>query len=97
MKRMHEEKMGTLCNLFNLPTTELVMLSSPIKGKIKAVINSQQVAKAVVPDKKPATSYGTLIDISSVHDYKSQEYWQDIIEQLKIGYMPIANLVTNNC
>lgn len=93
MKRAHEEKMGKLCELFNKPSTELVMLSSPIKGKTKVNINTHQAAKAVIPERKPITSYGTLIDIASSHEYISHEYWSDLLEQLKLGYMSISNLL----
>lgn len=82
MKRKHEERIENLCKLFYVPKTELLLLSSPIKGKHEVEIKVNQAADAVIPDKQPASNYGIALNISSAYDYKSPEYWNDCVLQL---------------
>ena len=93
MKHQHEEKMGQLCGLFNIGTTEILMLVSPIKGKINVAINSKQAGEAVIPCKRPLNSYGTMIELISVHPYRSPEYWIDVSAQLNQNFMQTSNLI----
>jgi len=86
MKKNHEEKIDKLCSMFYIPKTEIVLFSSPIKGKIGANVDYKQAAKAIIPDKQPASSYGTTILVSSVNDYTSVEYWTDCSRQLQMYY-----------
>lgn len=92
MKQAHEEKIETICNLFNVPKTEVVRFSSPIKGVTPADVDYDLAAKAILPNKQPASSYGINISIKSVYPYTSKEYWDDCCEQLNCSF----NMYMNN-
>ena len=83
MKRTHEEKIEKICNLFNVPKTEVVCFSSPIKGITVVDIDYELAAKAVLPNKQPGSSYGINLQIKSAYPYTSKEYWNDCCIQLK--------------
>ena len=83
MKRTHEEKIEKICNLFNVPKTEVVCFSSPIKGITVVDIDYELAAKAVLPNKQPGSSYGINLQIKSAYPYTSKEYWNDCYIQLK--------------
>ena len=83
MKRAHEEKIEKICNLFNVPKTEVVCFSSPIKGITAVDIDYELAAKAVLPNKQPGSSYGINLQVKSVYPYTSKEYWNDCWMQLK--------------
>lgn len=82
MKTEHESKISELCSYFNVPKTELLVFSSPIKGS-DVVIDIKVAAQAVLPKKQPQSPYGQNIKVSSVHPYKSKEYWADVLTQLE--------------
>lgn len=86
MKRAHEEKIEKICNLFNIPKTEVVCFSSPIKGITAVDIDYDLAAKAVLPDKQPGSSYGINVQVKSIYPYKSKEYWNDCWTQLKASF-----------
>lgn len=86
MKAAHEEKIEKICTLFNVPKTEIVRFSSPIKGTQTVNIEYNLAAKAVLPNKHPASSYGIFIPIFSSFNYKSNEYWIDCVNQLKVQF-----------
>lgn len=93
MKKEHEEKLDKICSLFNAPKTEIVMFASPIKGSQGVNIDYNAVAKAVLPNKQPASQYGINIFIKSNYSYTSKEYWEDCINQIinhfhRIFYYP---------
>ena len=83
MKRIHEEKIEKICNLFNVPKTEIVCFSSPIKGITAVDIDYDLAARAVLPNKQPGSSYGVNLQVKSVYPYSSKEYWDDCWMQLK--------------
>jgi hypothetical protein len=89
MKVAHEEKLDRICSLFNVPKTEIVRFASPIKGTQAVDINYNLAAKAVLPDKHPASQYGILIPISSFYSYKSEDYWNDCVNQLQIQFQNV--------
>ncbi len=84
MKIDHEEKVARLCGLFNVPETEIVTFTSPIKGINAVNINIDMAAQAVLPQKQPASKYGVNISVSSSFSYKSKEYWEDCMRQLNM-------------
>ena len=84
MKRVHEEKIEKVCSLFNVPKTEVVCFSSPIKGITSVNVDYKLAAKAVLPDKQPGSSYGVNIQVKSFYPYTSKEYWSDCWNQLQI-------------
>ena len=86
MKRMHEEKIEKFCNLFNVPKTEIVCFTSLIKGVTDITIDYNLAAKAVLPNKQPASSYGINLQVKSVYPYSSKEYWNDCYMQLKSSF-----------
>lgn len=86
MKRVHEEKIEKISNLLNVPKTEVVCFSSPIKGVTAADIDYDLAAKAVLPNKQPGSSYGISLQVKSVYPYKSKEYWNDCWKQLKASF-----------
>lgn len=86
MKRLHEERIENLCKLFYVPKTEIVMFSSPVKGRIPVNIDYELAAKAVLPEKQPDSSYGINICINSNHKYRSKEYWKDCTNELELNY-----------
>lgn len=83
MKRAHEEKIEKICNLLNVPKTEVVCFSSPIKGVTAVNIDYELAAKAVLPNKQPGSSYGINLCVKSAYPYTSREYWDDCGRQLK--------------
>lgn len=86
MKRTHEEKIEKICNLFNVPKTEVVCFASPIKGVTAVNIDYGLAAKAVLPNKQPNSSYGINLYVKSVYPYDSKEYWDDCYRQLKYSF-----------
>ena len=88
IKRSHEEKLDKLCGYFNVPKTELLCFSSPIKGK-EVTVDVNIAGMAVLPDKQPATPYGQNIHISSAFPYGSPEYWRD----LEMKLMNATNII----
>ena len=92
MKRAHEEKVEMLCNLFNVPKTEIVCFTSPVNGVTAVNIDYDLAAKAVLPNKQPASSYGVNINVKSVYTYSSKEYWDDCFRQLNHYF----NMYMNN-
>ncbi len=89
MKATHEEKMERICSLFNVPQTEIVRFVSPIKGNQAVNIDYNLAAKAVLPNKQPASPYGICIPINSFYNYKSEEYWKDCINQLQTQFQNV--------
>ena len=86
MKVAHEEKLDRICSLFTVPKTEIVRFVSPIKGTQTANIDYNLAAKAVLPNKHPASPYGIQMPIKSSYKYKSKEYWDDCINQLEYQF-----------
>ena len=84
MKKDHEEKMDKICELFNTPETEIVLFSSPIKGKDEVDIDYKKAVQAVVPTKRPASNYGTCLRTSSPFEYRTSQYWEDCCTSLEI-------------
>lgn len=86
MKRTHEEKIEKICKLFNVPKTEIVCFSSPIKGITAVDVDYDLAAKAVLPNKQPGSSYGINLQVKSSYPYTSKEYWNDCWRQLKSSF-----------
>lgn len=86
MKVAHEEKLDRICSLFTVPKTGIVRFVSPIKGTQTANIDYNLAAKAVLPNKHPASQYGIQMPIKSSYKYKSKEYWDDCTNQLEYQF-----------
>lgn len=52
MKRKHEEAIATQCGLIYKEPSEVLMVSSPIKGRTPVTVNFNQCADAVMPEKE---------------------------------------------
>lgn len=86
MKKIHEERIEKICNLFNVPKTEIVCFTSPIEGVTAVDIDYELAARAVLPIKQPASSYGINLQVKSAYPYTSKEYWNDCYRQLKSSF-----------
>lgn len=76
MKRKHEAAIAAQCNLIYTEPTEVLMVSSPIKGRFPAKITFNTCAEAVMPAKRVAGSHGQRIHIEVETDYHSSQYWE---------------------
>ena len=86
MKKEHEKKIDDICKLLNKKETEIVRFVSPIKGKQFVDIDYKLASKAVVEENRPASNYGISIEVRSVHNYRSEEYWNDCQKQLELRF-----------
>ncbi len=86
MKKKHEDRVRNLIDLMYTPETERVLFTSPIKGKDYTRIETQLTVDAVLPAYKPASTSAIIIDVRSSYDYKSEEYWLDLENQLTSRY-----------
>ena len=63
MKRKHEEAIATQCGLIYKEPSEVLMVSSPIKGRTPVTVNFNQCADAVMPEKRVASVRGQRIKV----------------------------------
>ena len=82
MKRRHEEAIATHCGLIYKEPSEVLMVSSPIKGRTPVTVNFNQCADAVMPEKKVASVRGQRIKIEIKEDYHSSIYWESAARAL---------------
>ena len=85
MKESREAKIEMILSVLNVPETEIVRFSSPIKND-EVNIDYKLAAQAVLPNKRPSPSYGINIHIKSFYNYKSEDYWKDCINQLETQF-----------
>lgn len=76
MKRTHEAAIAAQCDLIYTEPTELLMVSSPIKGRFPVRIGFNSCADAVMPKKRVAGSHGQRILIEVEDDYHSPHFWE---------------------
>lgn len=86
MKEEHEKRIEKICSLFNIPETEIIRFTSPIKGTQLVIIDYNVASKAILPNKQPASTYGQNIFVNSLFDYKTEQYWDDCFNKLKITF-----------
>lgn len=97
MKKRHEERVRELCYLMYTPVSERVLFFSPIKNCTITHIDNQLTARALLPRKKTASTFGITITIQSSHDYNSPEYWLDVDKQLTRDFeRKIGNQLDSN-
>lgn len=82
MKRKHEEAIAMQCGLIYKEPSEILMVSSPIKGRTPVTVNFNQCADAVKPEKRVASVHGQRIKIEIEGDYHSSVYWESAIHAL---------------
>lgn len=76
MKHKHEEAIAMQCNLIYKEPSEVLMVSSPIKGCTPVRVNFNQCADAVMPEKRVASIRGQRIKIEIEENYHSPQYWE---------------------
>ena len=76
MKRKHEDAIAAQCDLIYTEPTELLMVTSPIKGQFSAKISFKSCADAVMPQKRVSGSHGQRIQVEVEDNYHSTHYWQ---------------------
>ena len=76
IKRTHEAAIAAQCDLIYTEPTEVLMVSSPIKGRFPAKISFNICAEAVMPAKRVAGSHGQRILIEVEDDYHSAHFWE---------------------
>ena len=86
MKKKHEDRVQELCEYMYAEPSERVMFISPIKNCTVTQIDDVQTAKAMLPNRKPASYRGIIIFIESAKEYKSKEYWRDLDEYILREY-----------
>lgn len=85
MKQEQERRVQELLEGMNYPESEIVILESPMKGKIDVHVDIKQAVEALRSRKKnPASSHPTLIKVDGGYgDYNSSIYWKIVSEKLK--------------
>jgi len=86
MKKKHEKLIYEQCEMIGKPSSEILMFSSPIKGKLDSSINLHQAVDAIKPFKRPNSFNGIPIFVKSSADYNSNEYWMETERQLNAQF-----------
>lgn len=86
MKQAHEKAIAEQCGLIYKQPTELVILSSPIKGRIPVKISQDKAAEAVMPEKRLASMYAQQLTVNVSAEYRSQDFWIEADRQLEASY-----------
>lgn len=84
IKQEQERRVQELLEGMNYPESEIVILESPIKGKLDVHVDKKQTVEALRSRKKnPASSHPTLIKVDGYGQYNSPIYWQILSEKLR--------------
>lgn len=83
MKRKHEKAISDQCDLIYKEPSEVLMVSSPIKGRQHITVDFNQCANAVMPQKRVAVNHGRRIRIDLEGNYRSPSYWDSISRALE--------------
>lgn len=86
MKKAQEKRVLELCDAMNMEASEILMVSSPIKGKTEVSINFNQAVEAIRPHKRPASIHGITIRVSSAAEYNTAAYWFETERQLVTSF-----------
>ena len=86
MKSQHERTVFEQCSSMYVEPSEVLMVSSPIKGKFPVGIIFKQAAAAIIPNKRVASQHGMSINIGVSSDYKSLSFWSEAETQLTAKY-----------
>ena len=76
MKRKHEAAIATQCDLIYTEPTEVLMVTSSIKGQFPVKISFKSCADAVMPAMRVTGSHGQRVQIEIEDDYHSTHYWE---------------------
>lgn len=84
IKRLQEQKVQELLEGMEYPESEIVILESPIKGRIDVHVDRMLAVKALRSiHKKPASAYPHIIKIEGYGDYSAEQYWDTAVKKLK--------------
>ncbi len=86
MKIEHELKIAEQCDLLNREKTELIRLTSPIKGEQEVSILYEEIAEAVSSRKRVNSMRGITISVTGNANYSSQKYWREAERIIREGY-----------
>lgn len=86
MKQAHEKAITEQCGLIFKQPTELILFTSPIKGKIPVTINFNMAAEAVMPTNRLASMFGHNILVNLSAEYHTCEFWIEAGKQLMDRY-----------
>lgn len=86
MKSQHEKAILEQCSSMYVDPSEVLMVSSPIKGRFPVSILFKQAATAIIPAKRVASQHGMSLNVDVSSDYKSQAFWDEAETQLTAKY-----------
>lgn len=83
MKQAQEEKVNSLLEGMYFGNSEILILESPIKGKVDIHVDKLQCIVALRSNKyNPASSVPVKIRLDSFGEYSSSQYWQILTAKL---------------
>lgn len=84
MKQSQEKKVQEMLDGMNFSNAEIVILQSPIKGRIEVHVDKKQTVEALRKlNKNPASTIPILIDLDSFGEYSSKQYWEILEKKLE--------------
>lgn len=84
MKKYQEERVERILDAMNYPEAEIVMFEALIKNKVDVKIDFKQAVDANRSEgNNPASGHGILIRVECTSDYRSKEYWKNVVKQLE--------------
>ena len=84
MKARQEQQVQELLDCMYYPKSEIIILESPIKGKVPVHVDNKQTIEAVRGiQKNPANAYPILLKPTGIGEYRSPEYWAHMETILK--------------
>lgn len=83
MKETHEIAVRRACDKIAIPETMIIRLISPIKGVQNVSANYGELVKALDLEKAPYDDRGMILDISDIGDYRTSEYWNQVIHKIR--------------
>lgn len=92
MKARQEQMVQELLDCMYYPKSEIIILQSPIKGRIPVRVDSRQTIDAVRSiQKNPANTYPVLLQPTGIGEYRSTGYWEHMEASLKQQVKTLVN------
>lgn len=82
IKKKREEQYSKFAKAQEIPETNIVVFRSKIKGKVDVNYSLQKMIDAFILEKIPSNQNGIDINISSKKNYDTNDYWNDVVEDL---------------
>lgn len=86
MKKRHIDAIYEQCEMIYKETSNILIFLSPIKGNIPVSIDFDQVATAVMPEKKINRLDRQRIEVNGTAPYCSSEFWCEVSRGLQMKY-----------